>query len=111
MPLYLNRPYLRRLRNEIPIAELIVDVLDLNWKNEGDRFRFQCPICEAFNTATNPKTNLGHCFYCKRNFNPIDITMLVKKHAFLDAVEFLDPILKAYLPKTGNLDNSDPDDP
>ena len=29
---------------------------------------------------------------CKTNFNPIDITIVVRKCSFLDAVEFLDSI-------------------
>ena len=93
MPRYLNRPYLYRLRNEIAIADLIADILDLPNKTTEGHFRFQCPVCHAFNTATNPKTNLARCFYCRKNFNPIDITMIVKKMAFLDAVDYLEPML------------------
>ena len=56
-------------------------------------FRFLCPLCREFNTATNPKTNLARCFRCKRNFNPIDLVMVVERCGFLDAVRFLEPLL------------------
>ena len=90
---YLTKSYLRRLRNEIPIVDLIADYLEVPHKMSEGRFRFQCPLCKDLNTATNPKTNLGRCFDCKRNFNPIDITMLTKKTAFLDAIDYLEPLL------------------
>ena len=38
-------------------------------------------------TATNPRTNLGRCFRCQRNFNPIDLVMVVKRYTFLQAVD------------------------
>ncbi len=55
-------------------------------------FRFLCPVCNEFNTATNPKTNLARCFGCRRNFNPIDMVMVVKRMNFKDAVEYLKDI-------------------
>jgi len=81
---------IRRLRNEIPIDKVIADVLQIEWRMQEGRFRFLCPLCSEFNTATNPKTNLARCFRCQRNFNPIDIVMLVKRFAFLDTVAFLE---------------------
>jgi len=93
MPRYLNRPYLRRIRNEIDVAMLITATLKLEHKYTEGRLRFLCPLCQAFNTATNPKTNLARCFYCKKNFNPIDITMAQMKLPFLEAIEFLQPML------------------
>ena len=91
----LSKPYLRRMRNEIPIRNLIADVLQISWKISEGRFRFVCPRCHDFNTATNPKTNLARCFGCQENFNPIDITMIHNRCDFLEAVAFLDQ----YLPK------------
>ena len=64
---------LRRLRNDIPIAILIADILELPCKTAEGYFRFLCPRCGGFDTATNPKTNLARCFTCKQNLNPIDI--------------------------------------
>ena len=80
---------LRKLRNEIPIADLIENVLHLPCKFVDDYFRFLCPICNEFLTATNPKTNLGRCFYCEKNFNPIDIVIIVKRYNFPEPVEYL----------------------
>ena len=85
---------LRSLRNEISIAELIRDRLDLPNKFRDNFLRFLCPLCHEFNTAVNPKTNLGRCFLCKRNFNPIDLVMAVYGCSFIEAVKFLeDPAL------------------
>jgi hypothetical protein len=85
----LSKAYLRRLRNDIPIRHLIADILDIPWKISEGRFRFLCPLCGEFRTATHPDTNLARCFRCQRNFNPIDITMIHKRHDFLQAVAFL----------------------
>jgi len=85
--------YLRRLRNEIPIRDLIADILDVPCKVSEGHFRFLCPRCREFNTATNPKTNLARCFRCAENFNPIDVTMLEKRYDFLEAVAFLEQFL------------------
>jgi DNA primase len=84
-----SREQLRRLRNEIPIAELIGDFLKLPTKISEGYLRFLCPICSEFNSATNLKTNLARCFRCRKNFNPIDIVMIVKHCNFVEAVEFL----------------------
>ena len=84
--------FLRRLRNEIDIAPLIADVLDVPAKISEGYFRFLCPICSEFNTATNPKTNLARCFRCEKNFNPIDIVMIVRHCNFKEAVMFLNQI-------------------
>ena len=79
---------LRRLRNDIDIAQLIRH-LDIAWKCDDRHFRFLCPICDEFNTATNSRTNLGRCFRCRKNFNPIDIVMTVERVSFLEAVGLL----------------------
>lgn len=84
-----SKELLRRLRNEIPIPEVIADILNMETRISEGYFRFLCPVCHEFNTATNPKTNLARCFCCRRNFNPIDMVMIVKRCNFLEAVEFL----------------------
>jgi len=94
MPNRYAKQTLRRLRNDIPIAILIADILELPCKTAEGYFRFLCPRCGGFDTATNPKTNLARCFTCKQNFNPIDITMIVKRQNFREAVQFLDGIRK-----------------
>jgi DNA primase len=83
---------LRRLRNEIPITLVIAEFLKLPTKVSEGYFRFLCPLCTEFITATNPKTNLARCFLCKKNFNPIDMVMLVKQVSFHRAVDYLKSI-------------------
>ena len=83
---------LYQLRNEIPITVVIADVLDIPSKMIDGYFRFLCPLCSEFMTATNSKTNLARCFRCQKNFNPIDITMAANKYTFKEAVEYLQDI-------------------
>ncbi|MCP4110401.1 MAG: hypothetical protein GY749_33595 [Desulfobacteraceae bacterium] len=85
---------LRRLRNDIPITVLIADLLELPSKTSEGYFRFLCPVCSEFDTATNPKTNLARCFRCEKNFNTIDMTMVVKRLNFLETVGYLAGIRK-----------------
>jgi len=80
---------LYRLRNKILITTLIVDILDISTKTQDGYLRFLCPLCSEFMTACNSKTNLARCFRCEQNFNTIDLTMLVKRIPFKDAVCFL----------------------
>jgi hypothetical protein len=89
---------LHRLRNEIDIRE-IVRTLEIPWKISEGYFRFLCPQCSEFNTATNPRTNLGRCFRCLRNFNPIDLVMVTRAQSFLESVDFLSKLLS---PERGN---------
>lgn len=90
-----SQKQLRTLRNEIRIDLLIADVLDLPSKVSQGYFRFLCPLCSEFNTAINPSTNLGRCFRCRRNFNPIDLVMIVDGYSFKQAVEYLRTIHRA----------------
>jgi len=83
---------LRRLRNEIPIDWLIRH-LDWPHKHRDGRFVFVCPSCAESETAVKRETNLGRCFRCEMNFNPIDFTIAVRQYDFVQAVEFLLPIL------------------
>jgi hypothetical protein len=92
MPKHYAKQTLRTLRNNIPIATLIADILELPCKTAEGYFRFLCPVCGGFDTATNPKTNLARCFTCRKNFNPIDITMTVKRQNFREAIQFLQEI-------------------
>lgn len=77
------------LRNDIPIDTLISTYLGIPSKISEGYFRFVCPLCGEFQTATNPKTNLARCFRCKKNFNTIDMVMLVLNVDFLESVNFL----------------------
>ena len=83
---------LRELRNQIPITVLIEKFLKLPTKASEGYLRFLCPLCSEFITATNPKTNLARCFRCEKNFNPIDMVMVVKQVSFRSAVDYLSNI-------------------
>ena len=83
---------LKKLRNNIPINRVIKDILKIPTKMSEGYFRFLCPICSEFTTATNPKTNLARCFQCQKNFNPIDMVMEAKHVDFRNAVDYLSTI-------------------
>ena len=85
---YFTDDFLRKLRNEINIDE-VIGALRLETRRGTDLLRFHCPVCHGFHTATNPKTNLARCFDCKVNFNPIDLVMETTGSNFIDSVEFL----------------------
>jgi hypothetical protein len=89
-----SKQCLWQLRNLIPIAALIADILELPHKIQDGYFRFLCPLCKGFDTATNPKTNLARCFACQTNFNTIDLIMIEKRLNFKQAVQYLLEIQK-----------------
>ena len=76
------------VRNEIDIDWLISEKLNLDRQFNGI-WRFCCPLCLQFNTATQKKTNLGRCFSCQKNFNTIDLVIYSKKINFIPSVNFL----------------------
>ena len=80
---------LYELRNSIPVDILIKDELQLPSKISESVFRFLCPVCNEFMTATNPATNLARCFRCEKNFNTIDLVMRVRGTEFKESVLFL----------------------
>lgn len=80
------------LRNNIPVDMLIRDHLQIPSKIRDDYFRFLCPLCNEFQTAVNPTTNLARCFRCEKNFNAIDLVMKIKGYGFKDSVLFLKQI-------------------
>jgi predicted RNA-binding Zn-ribbon protein involved in translation (DUF1610 family) len=82
-----------RLRNLIPIDMLIKEQLNMESKMSEGYLRFLCPLCGEFQTATNAKTNLARCFRCEKNFNPIDLVMVVKAVGFIESVHYLKKLL------------------
>lgn len=88
MPRYFSDLLLRRLRNEISWPTLLKR---LRWphKRRENQLAFLCPRCREYRSAVNPRTNLGRCFYCETNFNPIDFTIAVEECDFVTAVEYL----------------------
>lgn len=91
---YFSSQELYRLRNSILIDVLIKKELAMPSKISEEFFRFLCPLCNEFQTAVNPKTNLGRCFRCEKNFNTIDMVMAWHKTGFVDSVKYLQTILK-----------------
>ena len=83
-----TKQQLFQVRNEINIDSLISDKLNLEWQFNR-MWRFRCPLCQQFNTATQKKTNLGRCFSCQQNYNTIDLVIYVKKINFVPAVQWL----------------------
>ncbi len=83
-----------KLRNLIPM-KLLIKQLNIPSKTSEGYFRFLCPVCNEFQTATNPKTNLARCFRCEKNFNPIDLVMVVKGFRFIETVQYLNTLLPA----------------
>jgi len=80
--------FLKMLRNQIKI-DRVIDLLMLQTRHGRNLLRFRCPLCDRFHTATNLKTNLGRCFECEKNFNPIDLVMVATGRDFIGTVEFL----------------------
>jgi len=85
---------LYELRNSIPIHVLIETQLGIPAKISEGVFRFLCPLCNEFQTAVNPKTNLSRCFRCEKNFNTIDIVMTCRNIGFVDSVKYLQTLYK-----------------
>lgn len=80
------------LRNEINVQMLIEKTLRIPCRVTKGCFRFMCPLCKGFDTAVNPKTNLARCFCCEKNFNTIDLVMLVRQADFVRSAKFLQSI-------------------
>ena len=83
-----TKEQLVQVRNEIDIDWLINEKLNLE-RQFKSIWRFQCPMCQQFNTATQKKTNLARCFSCQKNFNTIDLVIYSKKMNFAPSVQFL----------------------
>jgi len=82
------------LRNQINVQMLIEKTLCIPCRVTQGCFRFLCPLCNAFDTAVNPKTNLARCFRCEKNFNTIDLVMLIRPADFVGSVKFLQSMLQ-----------------
>jgi len=80
------------MRNQIKIQRLIEKKLDIPSRVIKGCFRFLCPICNGFDTAVNPKTNLARCFQCGKNYNTIDLVMLTRQADFVHSVKFLQSV-------------------
>lgn len=85
--------FLYRIRNDIPLAYLLRQVLNHHCKHSEGYERFICPLCSDYNAAINTRTNLGRCFRCRQNFNSIEFVMIIKQLKFPKAVYFLENFL------------------
>lgn len=88
MTRFFSAELLRRLRNEIAVARLL-EQLEWPRKQRDGRLCFLCPKCGEFLATINPHTNLGRCFRCEINFNPIDLVIRTRHCDFVTAVQFL----------------------
>jgi uncharacterized CHY-type Zn-finger protein len=88
MAKFFTQHELYKLRNSIPLAD-VLNVLKWPHKMRDGRVCFVCPQCSESLTAINQRTNLGRCFRCEINFNPIDLVMLINDYDFVAAVHFL----------------------
>lgn len=84
------------LRNCIPVDALIANQLNIPARVSDGCFRFLCPLCNEFVTATNPQTNLARCFRCEKNFNTIDLVMICRQTGFVESVKYLKACLEKY---------------
>ena len=80
---------LYNVRNRIPIQDVIESLLAIPSETVQGVFRFRCPLCAGRHTAIKPETNLSRCFQCGKNFNAIDLCMLVRHTDFVESVTFL----------------------
>lgn len=77
------------LRNQVPISQVIETLPTLVCRHAGGKLRFRCPLCREFNTSINTDHNLGRCFDCKKNFNPIELVMHQMQISFVQSVKWL----------------------
>jgi len=95
------------LRNTIPVEILIQEVLPIPSKISEGVFRFLCPICNEFQTAVNPNTNLARCFRCERNYNAIDLVIGIYGCNFKESVLFLKQLLGKISRRGENIKQAD----
>ena len=77
------------VRNHIPIRYVIERLLGIPSAMVEGVFRFRCPLCAGHHTAIKADTNLSRCFQCAKNFNAIDLCMLVRHTNFVESVKLL----------------------
>jgi hypothetical protein len=88
---------LRRLRNDLPMPVTIAALGRIGppAKMSEGYFRFLCPGCGEMQATVNPRNNLAHCFWCKKNLNNIDLLMTLD-YDFRAAVALLEQWLDRY---------------
>ena len=81
------------IRNRVPIRKVIQELLELPNKEQEGFMRFLCPCCGEFRTSVHRTENIGRCFLCEKNFNPIDLVMADRKLGFIQTVNLLSQYL------------------
>jgi hypothetical protein len=84
----INPNELTILRNHVPLRD-VIHLLLVPWKMDDSLCRFKCPVCKSFETGLHPKENLGRCFRCQKNYNPIDLVAAYRGDGFRTAVDWL----------------------
>ena len=79
---------LYELRNKISLLSLL-QLLGVETRHDGETLIFSCPSCSGFRTGINTQANMCRCFYCAKNFNPIELVMAQRKCTFVESVKFL----------------------
>ena len=65
-----------QLRNDIPIRYTLTHITHCTIRvDRNGKSRFQCPVCNKFDTLINEGSNLAHCFTCQNSKNPIDLVI------------------------------------
>lgn len=77
------------LRNQVSISRVIEALPELATRHADGKLRFGCPVCHGFNTCLNAEANLGRCFDCRKNFNPIELVMCQRQISFVESVKWL----------------------
>ena len=85
------------LRNKLPVKTVIEKISGLPSKEIEGLFRFLCPCCNEFQTAVHPRENLGRCFRCQKNYNPIELVMAARGVDFVSSVKLLQGYYQAAL--------------
>lgn len=88
------------VRNKIPVEHVIKVLRATEWKVVERKERFLCPLCNEFDTGINPQENLGRCFRCEKNFNPVDFLVYGLRVSFVAAVKQLLATRAAAQPRT-----------
>lgn len=91
-----SKSLLHRIRNNIPIKDIITDILDINHKSNEGQLIFLCPKCSDMHTGINKKVNLARCFRCRKNYNNIDLMMEFKNMDFKKSVNYFIKLLPYY---------------
>lgn len=89
----LSPEYLERLRDDVDVDDVIRS-LAIPVARRGRRVTFRCPNCARFHTVVSAERNRTYCFACSQSYNTIDLVMAERDCSFLEAVEFLDRLLR-----------------